>query len=205
MLHKAAILLPLLLSGCALLAPQKGTRTPESNEAQEAARLASHLHAVDSALHVDAAAQAAVLGAAKQEWEQARQPSAGLRYALLLSMVEAPARDPLAAQVLLRDLLAHEQLPAAGERALAQFQLGQLDREFALNAEAQRLNTELAQERERAREGAANGAAARRLQTEIEENARLRRALDEARAKLDAITTIERRYTDRPPNEGRQP
>lgn len=205
MLRKAAVLLPLLLSGCALLAPQKGARAPESSEAREAAQLASHLQAVDSALHADAAAQAAVLAAARQDWEQAHQASAGLRYALLLSTVDVPARDPLAAQVLLRELLAREQLPATGERALAQFQLGQLDREFALNAEAQRLNAELAQERERAREGAANGAAARRLQTEIEENARLRKALDEARAKLDAITTIERRYTDRPPNEGRQP
>jgi hypothetical protein len=46
----------------------------------------------------------------------------------------------------------------------------------------------------------------KRLKDEADENARLRKALDDARAKLDAITNIERSISDRPPaNEGRPP
>ena len=37
----------------------------------------------------------------------------------------------------------------------------------------------------------------RKLQTEQEDNVRLRRALDEAQTKLDAIANIERNLTDR--------
>ena len=48
--------------------------------------------------------------------------------------------------------------------------------------------------------------ATRRLQAEIDENAKLRRALEEARAKLDAIADIEKNITDRKkPTEGRRP
>jgi hypothetical protein len=38
----------------------------------------------------------------------------------------------------------------------------------------------------------------RRLQQEVDEAARLRRQLDEARAKLDAITRMERNNAERP-------
>jgi hypothetical protein len=206
MLRKPAIvLLPLLLAGCSLLAPPHGARAPERREVVEATQLAAHIDALDTAMHGDAAAQATALAAARAAWEETHLGSAGLRYGLLLATLAPPARDPLAAQGVLRDLLAREQLPAAGERALAEMELARLDREFTLAAEGVRLNTELAQERERARDGTANLALTRRLQAESEENARLRKALDEARAKLDAITNIERRYTDRPPNEARQP
>ena len=46
----------------------------------------------------------------------------------------------------------------------------------------------------------------KRLQLETEENARLRKELDEARAKLDAIANIERSLNERKPApEGRTP
>jgi len=49
-------------------------------------------------------------------------------------------------------------------------------------------------------------AANKHLQTEIDENARLRKELDEAHAKLDAITNIERSLNDRKPStEGHTP
>ena len=41
----------------------------------------------------------------------------------------------------------------------------------------------------------------RRLQAESDENARLRKALDEAHAKLDAVTHIERSINDRGTSE----
>lgn len=200
-----AIALALLaLAGCSLLAPQHGTRAP-SPDAEEAAQLAAQVNAVETALRADAAGQAVALAAARETWEQAHQGSAGLGYALLLATLPPPAHDAKAAHGLLLDLLSREQLPGAGERALAGLELARLERELTLIADGERLAAELAQERERARSGAGNAALTRRLQAEAEENARLRKALDEARAKLDAITNIERRYTDRPPNEARQP
>ena len=47
------------------------------------------------------------------------------------------------------------------------------------------------------RERTAN--ASHRLQAELDENARLRKELDEARAKLDAIANIERSLNERKP------
>jgi hypothetical protein len=45
----------------------------------------------------------------------------------------------------------------------------------------------------------------RRLSAESDENARLRKALDEAQAKLDAVTHIERSINDRKANEAHNP
>ena len=46
----------------------------------------------------------------------------------------------------------------------------------------------------------------RRLQAELDENARLRKQLEDAQAKLDAIANIERNLTQRKStNEGGQP
>ena len=51
-----------------------------------------------------------------------------------------------------------------------------------------------------------NATASRRLQAELEENARLRKALEDAQKKLDAIANIERTITERKPQpEGRTP
>ena len=78
------------------------------------------------------------------------------------------------------------------ERALTLVELGQLERELGLKAESERLQGELQRgDRER------NTLTARRLQSEIEENARLRRQLEEAQAKLDAIANIERNISER--------
>jgi len=45
----------------------------------------------------------------------------------------------------------------------------------------------------------------RRLAAESDENARLRKALDEARAKLEAVTHIERSINDRGTSESHTP
>ncbi len=75
-----------------------------------------------------------------------------------------------------------------------------VDSELRLVAEIDRLTGELQQERERQRNAQPNAALNRRLQAESEEVARLRKLLEEARAKLDAITKIEQSFSDgRPP------
>jgi hypothetical protein len=81
-------------------------------------------------------------------------------------------------------------LPA--ERALAGAFLRAAEDRMVLAAENRRLQQEAAtRERER------TTATERRLRAEIEENQRLRRALDDARKKLEAVSQLERSITER--------
>jgi hypothetical protein len=87
-------------------------------------------------------------------------------------------------------------LPA--ERSLASLKLSQIDDYLTLEAENRRLQSE-AVKADRERTANAN----HRLQAELDENARLRRELDEARAKLAAIANIERSLNERKPGTGK--
>ena len=87
-----------------------------------------------------------------------------------------------------------------GETGPADGGLDQLCHQLALAADNRRLQND-SNRTERERLAAVN----RRLAAETEENVRLRKALDEAQAKLDAIANIERQTTVRQPTapEGR--
>jgi len=80
------------------------------------------------------------------------------------------------------------------ERALAFLELQKVDSQLTLAAENRRLQSTASRD-ERDKLTQLN----KRLQTETEENARLRKELDEARAKLDAIANIERSLSERKP------
>jgi hypothetical protein len=124
-----------------------------------------------------------------------------LRYALVLADPGHPATDLAKAQRLLRELLANPEMLLSGERALAFLELQQIDDHLTLEAENRRLQGDAVRV-DRERLSTVN----RRLQLETDENARLRKELEEARAKLDAIANIERSLNERKPsNEGRQP
>jgi hypothetical protein len=129
-----------------------------------------------------------------------------LRYGLLLAAPSHPARDPAQAQRLLREALARPELLSSVERALAIVEQAQVEHELGMTSENQRLVAEAQQERERQRNAPPSATLARRLQQEIEESARLKRELDAARAKLEAIANIERSLPDRPASpEPRRP
>jgi len=138
------------------------------------------------------AEQAEILTAARQGYERAPGGEAQLRYALELATLGHAGRDAPRARQLLRDLAAQPETLAPVERALTLLELAQLDRELGLKGDNERLQG-LAARAEQER----NSAASRRLQAEQDENARLRHALEEAQAKLDAISNIERKLTDR--------
>jgi hypothetical protein len=76
---------------------------------------------------------------------------------------------------------------------LALLELAQLDRELGLVVDNERLQAAANRNTDQERLAAAN----RRLQSELDENARLRRQVEEAQAKLDAIANIERSLTER--------
>jgi hypothetical protein len=203
-------LVGLALGGCASL-QEPAVRTesqPPAAELQASASIASMLDTLQRLLQGGPAEQAEALAGARRAYDENPRGAAQLRYALALSAPRHPARDPVTAQRLLRELLATPETLLPLERSLALIELQRVDTELRLAAENTRLIAEAERERNRDRGNPASAVTAlnRRLQTEIDENARLRKALDEARAKLDAIATIEQNITERKPTtEGRRP
>jgi hypothetical protein len=200
----AAILL--LIAGCGSLPSLRSERAaavvaPNADVVQ-AAQLNSYINALQLLVQGSPTEQAEVFADARAGYEQAKQGPAALRYALLLAAPSHPSRDTTLAQRLLRETLARPELLSVTERALAIIELQRVDTELKLTTENERLVADAQRERERQRTVAPNTAVTRRLQAEEEENMRLRKALEEARAKLDAITQL---FRSPPANEGRNP
>ena len=149
------------------------------------------------------AEQAEILANAHNDYTAAPTPSRVLRYAMVLSIPNHAGSDPVVAQRLLREVLANPETLLPAERALAFLQLQQVDRQESLQADVRRL--QLGAERN-ANERIAQ--LTRRLTTESEENTRLKKALADAQAKLDAIANIEgsaNKRSTQQPTEGRKP
>ncbi|HEY0766586.1 MAG TPA: hypothetical protein VGD47_01400 [Steroidobacteraceae bacterium] len=140
------------------------------------------------------AEQAEIVASAQRDYDTAPTPSRELKLALILGTPGHPATDLTKAQGLLRELMANPEMLLPGERALAFLELSQIDDHLTLEAENRRLQSEAVRADQ---QRVAN--ATHRLQTEMDENSRLRRELEEARAKLDAIANIERSLNERKP------
>lgn len=140
------------------------------------------------------AAQAEVFQAARSAAEGAPTTLNRLRYALMLAVPGHAGSDPVAARRQLSDLLARPELLLPAERALAGVLLADVDERLVLIAENRRQQQDAGS---RDRDRAAAVGAAKRLQAEQDENARLRRALEEAQKKLEAVTQVERSITGR--------
>lgn len=201
MLRSALIGSLLLLCGCQLLQPApRETPTPQRNDnssvedrdTSAALLLASSFQTMQRLAQGGPAEQAEILSDARMAYERSPQGSAQLRYALLLATPGHAARDPAMAQMLLRELAAQPETLVPIERAVALVELAQIDHELDLKGDNDRLQSDaLRADRERI------GVSQRRLQAEVDENARLRKQLDDALAKLDAIAKLERNMTDR--------
>ena len=139
------------------------------------------------------AAQAEIVTSARQAFERSAGGTAQLRYALVLATPGHEGRDAERARQLLRELAARPETLAPAERALSLFELSQLDRELGLVSDNERLQAVASRSVDQDRLAAAN----RRLQAELDDNARLRRQLEEAQAKLDTIANIEPNLIDR--------
>jgi hypothetical protein len=198
------ILLLGVLAGCASV-PQGSARTTDENppfEVIQVARLNSLLGDMHKVVAGTPTEQAEILAAARQGYEQAPGSPAALRYGLLLAAPVHPGRNPGQAVQLLRESLARNELLSPYEQALAEVELERIGTELLGTSENQRLVEELRQERERQRNGASNANLQRQLQAANDANALLRRQLDEARAKLEAIAELERQAGRPPTNEG---
>jgi hypothetical protein len=163
--------------------------------------LGDYVQLLQRLLQAPPAEQAEIVSGAQREYNSAPTPSHELKLALILGTPGHPAADLPKAQGLLRELMANPEMLLPGERALAFLELSQIDDHLTLETENRRLQADAARAD---KEHMAN--ANHRLQTEMDENIHLRKELEEARAKLDAIANIERSLNERKPaNNGPQP
>jgi hypothetical protein len=201
MRRSAAVLLSAALgaslaAGCTSLAGQRAPAPAPvvSPQATASALLAGYLQLLQRLVSGPAADQAEIVATAQHDFDLAPTPSHQLKLALILGTQGHPGTDLVKAQTLLRELMANPEVLLPGERALAFLQLSQIDDHLTLEAENRRLQTDAARA-DREHIAKANT----RLQAEADENARLRKELDEARAKLAAIANIERSLNERKP------
>jgi hypothetical protein len=148
----------------------------------------------------DPARQAEVFQSAKDAASISPTTSNKLKLALALATPGHPGSDPVAAQRQLSELLATPETLLPAERLLALVELKEVDQRLVLQAENAQLRDDA---RSEARDKLS--VVAKRLAAETDENARLRKALDEAQAKLEAVTHIERSITDRGTNGSHTP
>lgn len=187
------------LCGCAAIGGSSNAKPPPPSEPDgksDSASIAPLLELMSGLPKGDPARQAELFQSAKDAASLSPTTSNRLKYALALAIPGHSGSDPVAAQRQLSELLARPETLLPEERLLALAELHEVDQRLILQAENQRLREEALHDSKDKLQ-----AINRRLQAESDENARLRRALDEARAKLDAVTHIERSINDRATSE----
>jgi hypothetical protein len=187
------------LCGCAAMGGSSSTKAPPPSEPDhktEFGSIAPLLELMSTLPKGDPARQAELFQSAKDEASLSPTTSNRLKYALALGIPGHSGSDPVAAQRQLSELLARPETLLPEERLLALVELQEVDQRLILQAENQRLRDEALHDSKDKLQ-----VINRRLQSESDENARLRKALDEARAKLDAVTHIERSINDRGTSE----
>jgi len=183
--------LALATTGCSLLQkPPAGTGQPRS-VASDAQVISDYLTLLETLAKAAPAQQAELAESAHRAASVDATTVARLRWALIQASPGHGRSDPTAARTLLGELLAAPERLLPGERALAGLVLRDLNARLALSSESesqrQSAGGALA-ERDRA------VAQARRLQAD---NDRLKKELDDAKAKLAAIAELERSLSDR--------
>jgi hypothetical protein len=168
---------------------------------QDLSPIAPLLDMMSSLPQGDPARQAETFQAAKDAAELTPTTSNRLAFALALATPGHSGSDPVAAQRQLSELLARPETLLPIERLLALVTLKEVEQRLILQAENKRMRDDASHDDSRDKLAAIN----RRLTAESDENVRLRKALDEARAKLDAITHIERSINDRGSSGSRTP
>jgi N-acetylmuramoyl-L-alanine amidase len=199
----AAGVLFALLAGCSVgsvLGTAEHADVEAAKPRSDVGMIADYLETMRKLSHSDPAVQAETFQHAREAADLTPTTANRLRYALALATPGHGGTDAGAAQKLLAQLLASPELLLPPERALAEVELRQVELRIVLTEENRRMQLEAVRlEHDR------TTASTRRLQAEIDENKRLRKQLEEAQAKLDAVTHIEQRSTlDRNPTGNKQ-
>ncbi|HUQ53667.1 MAG TPA: hypothetical protein VM692_15675 [Gammaproteobacteria bacterium] len=193
------VLLVCVVAGCTSLGDSPDDR-PATNVTAPSPRpaadvgdsLAVYLQTLRSLIEGDPVVQADVFRNVAAQADAAPTTTNRLMLALALATPTHPSSDAAAAQRLLSDLLARGDALLPEEQVLALIHLKDVEQRLILDAEAERLQRAAA-----AATAQRNDRSAQQLQAALEENRQLKAALDEARAKLDAITNIERSIRER--------
>lgn len=199
-----ALILPtaLLTSGCSTdFFAQKPPPPPKAvidHKAVSSEALAEDFALLDKLIAAGPDQQMQMVGAAEQAFQATPTPSNKLRLALILGTPDQAGADLPRAQGLLEELSSdpHPSL-LPGERHLVALQLKQIGDYLTLEAENRTLQADATRADQLA-------ALRHRLDGAAGENAKLKKQLDEAKAKLAAIANIEKSLNERKPgNEGR--
>jgi hypothetical protein len=189
-----ATLVAATLSGCSQTSDWiKGRISSSSDEAEilGAPEVEIYIDELGKIASGDPAAQAEIFADASAAAQLTPSPATQLRFGLVLSIPGHPESDPERAQSILREVLAQTLLLTPAEISLATIHLNNVERQIIANSEARRLrasSSRAAQTQEQA--------TSERLATVEAENRQLRRDLEEAEQKLEAITSIERSIRD---------
>jgi hypothetical protein len=185
------------ISACGVDGPfarQKQTTASQPDHSQQdLSPIAPLLEMMSSLPQGDPARQAELFQSAKDAADLTPTTSNRLRYALALATPGYSGADPVAAQRQLSELLARPETLLPIERLLALVELKEVEQRLILQAENKRMRDEALHDDSHDMLQAIKA----RLAAESDENVRLRKALDEARAKLEAVTHIERSINDR--------
>jgi hypothetical protein len=176
------------------LAPPPERHEPVARQAADAEAAHHYLTALEELGGASPAHQAELLQAARNAAEITPTTNNRLRYALFLALPGHGGTDASLARRQLSELLARPELLLPSERALAALALRNVEARLVLE-DANRQFISDAAKGDHERDKAA--AQAKRLAAELEENARLKRALEDAQKKLDAVTQVERSITER--------
>lgn len=185
-----------VLAGCALTDKLTSEPLPAPVVAPaqiSAGGLRAYLDTMEGLSSADPARQADVFYEVEREFTRAPTTASTLRYAVALVTPGHPASSPQEGKRHLETLLATPERMTQEERTFAAVLLHETNARLKLEAENRRL---LATLDDRGRSQANSD---KRVQAQIDENARLRRALAEAQQKLDAIKEIERSIIERSP------
>ena len=186
----ALAILVALTAGCAQTQEWlNGIRMPGSSESVilGAPGAEQYIQEMYQLARGDPATQAEIYADAESTAKLTPGPSTKLRYALILATPGHSASNPQEAQGMFRELLSQTEMMAPAEIALASIHLDVVEQQIVFDAENRRLrsvNSRAATSEEQA--------VAQRIAKVESENRQLRRSLQEAEQKLDAITSIER-------------
>jgi hypothetical protein len=179
-----------LVAGCKNVDDWSGLKRRPGNttisQTDDGQIVADYLQTLDRLGRGGAAEQAEIVESTRTAYLSDPSTQKRLRYAFVLSVPGHAASDPAGARALLGEALATPETLLPSERALADLMVRDLDARLSLSHENQTLrdgsNTE-----EENRIADLN----RRLQSETAEKERLRKELERAEAKLEAIATLE--------------
>lgn len=186
----ALLLAVSLVAGCKNVDDWSGLKrrpgTTPTSQTDDGQLVADYLETLDRLGRGGVAEQAEIVDATRTAYLNDPSTRKRLRYAFVLAVPGHAASDAAGARALLGEALATPETMLPSERALADLMVRDLDARLSLSHENQTLRNGSNSEEEN-RIADLN----RRLQAESAEKERLRKELERAEAKLEAIATLE--------------